>query len=155
MPGRDEQGRSGAVKTSDAGLDLIKSHEGLRLDAYLCPAGVWTIGYGHTGTARPGMRITNEQADELLRLDVEKFEECVRNALQVEVTQGQFDALVSFAFNVGCGALRGSTLLRLLNQGDFDGAAAQFARWNRGGGQVLAGLARRREDERALFEGVA
>jgi lysozyme len=143
------------VKTSDAGLDLIKSHEGLRLDAYLCPAGVWTIGYGHTGTARPGMRITNEQADDLLRLDVEKFEGCVRNALQVEVTQGQFDALVSFAFNVGCGALRGSTLLRLLNQGDFDGAAAQFARWNRGGGQVLAGLARRREDERSLFEGAA
>jgi lysozyme len=136
---------------SDAGLALIKSHEGLRLDAYLCPAGVWTIGYGHTGTARAGMRITQAQADELLRLDLEKFETCVRNALKVEVNQNQFDALVSFAFNVGCGAMRNSTLVRLLNQGDYDGAAAQFARWNRGGGRVLAGLTRRRAEEAELF----
>lgn len=139
---------------SDAGLSLIKSFEGLRLEAYPDPAtggDPWTIGYGHTGDVEQGQVITEAEADELLRQDVAQFEICVNGALQVPVTQSQFDALVSFAFNVGCRNLRNSTLLRKLNASDDVGAAAEFARWNRAAGQVMAGLTRRREAERDLF----
>ena len=137
---------------SDAGLDLIQRFEGLRLNAYKDAVGVWTIGWGHTLTARPGMRITRDQALALLIGDLSRFESCVNTAVDVPLTQHAFDALVSFAFNVGCGALLRSTLLRLLNAGDHAGAAAQFARWNKAGGRELVGLTRRRAAERALFE---
>lgn len=142
------------MKISDAGIALIKSFEGLRLEAYPDPAtggDPWTIGYGHTGEVTPGMVITESEAEELLRQDIVQFEMCVNGALQVPVTQGQFDALVSFAFNLGCGNLRRSTLLRKLNAGDVTGAAAEFAVWNRAAGRVMAGLTRRREAERELF----
>lgn len=140
------------MKTSRRGIDLIKQFEGLRLDAYVCAAGVLTIGYGHTGPdVQPGMTITEEEADALLRADLEKFERCVSEALTVDVIQPQFDALVSFAFNVGCQALLDSTLLKLINVEDFEGAAAQFARWNKAGGRELAGLTRRRAAEAELF----
>lgn len=140
-------------KTGPRGLALIKSFEGLRLQAYTCPAGVLTIGYGSTGPhVRPGMRITEQQADALLLSDLSRFEAAVTGAVRVPLTQAQFDALVSFTFNVGVAALRSSTLLRKLNAGDYAGAAAEFARWNKAGGKVLAGLTRRRAAERALFE---
>jgi lysozyme len=142
------------MQISQAGIDLIKSFEGLRLEAYPDPAtggNPWTIGYGHTGDVEPGQVITETQAEELLRQDVAQFEMCVNGALQVTPTQGQFDALVSFAFNVGCRNLRNSTLLRKLNAGDDVGAAAEFTRWNRAAGKVMAGLTRRREAERDLF----
>jgi len=143
------------TRTSQAGIDLIKSFEGLRLAAYQDSVGVWTIGYGHTGTARPGQRITEQQAEALLREDVASFEQCVMRAVKAPLDQHQFDALVSFAFNLGCGALSRSTLLKKLNGLDYSGAADEIPRWNRAGGNVLRGLVRRRAAERDLFLGHA
>lgn len=140
------------MQISKAGLDLIKQFEGLYLKAYRCPAGVPTIGYGHTAGVAMGQTITQQQADDYLRRDVRQFERAVARLVTVPLTQGQFDALVSFAFNLGEGALAQSTLLRMLNAGDYAGAAAQFDRWNKAGGRVLPGLVRRRAAERALFE---
>jgi len=134
-----------------AGLELIKSFEGLRLNSYRDAVGVWTIGYGHTRTAGPGQRISFNQATALLREDVSTFEKAVTRAVRVPITDNQFAALVSFAYNVGSGALSSSTLVRRLNSGDKFGAANEFLRWNRAGGRVLAGLTRRREAERTLF----
>ena len=137
---------------SEKGLDLIKKYEGLKLTAYLCPANVWTIGYGSTGKhVKQGMTITEEEADQLLKDDVSRFEDCINDGIDVELTQEEFDALVCFAFNVGCGAFMGSTLRKLINEGKKTAAAQQFLRWDKAGGKVLAGLARRRADERALF----
>lgn len=140
------------MQISKAGLDLIKQFEGLYLKAYRCPAGVPTIGYGHTAGVAMGQTITQQQADDYLRRDVRQFERAVSRLVTVPLAQGQFDALVSFSFNLGEGALAQSTLLRLLNAGDYAGAAAQFDRWNKAGGRVLPGLVRRRAAERALFE---
>lgn len=140
------------MKTSTKGLALIQVAEGFRPNAYICPAGVLTIGYGHTGSdVTPGMVITEAQALALLRKDVASFEAAVSALVRVPLTQGQFDALVSFAFNLGAGALKASTLLRLLNGGDYAGAAAQFARWTKGGGKILPGLVKRRAAEARLF----
>lgn len=135
---------------------MVKRFEGKYLEAYVCPAGVWTIGYGHTGMVdgapiAAGMKITEEKAEELLHLDMEKFERAVTRLVQVSYNQNQFDALVSFAFNCGEGALQKSTLLRKLNAGDYLGAAGEFARWNKGGGKVLPGLTKRRAAEKELF----
>lgn len=140
------------MKTGPAGLHLIKTFEGLKLNAYLCPAGVWTIGYGTTKGVKPGMAITAAKAEELLAQDLRKFEDTVNTSVAVPITQGMYDALVSFCYNVGAGAFRTSTLLRLLNKGEYESAALQFARWNRGGNKVLPGLVRRRAAERELFE---
>ena len=143
-------------KTATKGIELIKEFEGCRLTAYKCPAGVWTIGYGHTGTVDgkligKGMTITAAKATEMLKKDLAEFEAAVNGCVTVPITQNMFDALVSFAFNVGAGALRRSTLLRKLNAKDYDGAAAEFPLWNKAGGKVLNGLVRRRERERQLF----
>lgn len=144
------------MSLSQAGLDMIKGFEGLRLTAYQDSAGVWTIGYGHTGPdVRPGMTITQARAEQLLRQDVARFEQAVRDAVRVPLTQNQFDALVSFSFNVGAGAFRGSTLLSKLNAGDYAGAQAEFGRWVHAGGQRLEGLVRRRTAEAELFGGRA
>jgi len=143
------------MHTSQKGLDLIKSFEGLRLSAYRCPADIPTIGYGTTSGVKMGDTITKERAEEMLREDVKRFEDQVLRLVKVPLTQGQFDALTSFVYNLGPGNLSNSTLLRLLNAGDYKGAAAQFDRWNKAGGKVLAGLARRRAAERALFEGAS
>ncbi|KJJ61565.1 muraminidase [Pseudomonas sp. 10B238] len=140
------------MHTSQKGLDLIKSFEGLRLSAYKDVVGVVTIGYGTTSGVKMGDTITKERAEELLREDVKRFEEQVLRLVKMPLTQGQFDALTSFVYNLGAGSLSNSTLLRLLNAGDYAGAAAQFERWNKAGGKVLAGLVRRRAAERALFE---
>ena len=139
------------MKTSPKGISLIKEFEGLSLDAYLCSAGVLTIGYGHTGGVQKGDRITEKKAEELLQDDLKKFENGVLRLVRVPLNQNQFDALVSFAFNLGVGNLGKSTLLRKLNDRDFKGAAAEFVRWNKAGGRELAGLTRRRNAEAELF----
>ncbi|MDA0674567.1 MAG: lysozyme, partial [Cyanobacteria bacterium] len=130
--------------------------EGRRLDAYQDSVGVWTIGYGHTSMAgppevTPGMRITEDQAEEILKRDLRKFEQGIRDRVSVTLNSNQFSALVSFAFNVGLGAFQNSTMRRLLNSGDYTGAANEFPRWVKAGGRTLQGLVRRRNAERALF----
>lgn len=137
---------------SPDGLHLLKNLEGLRLTAYLDSANVWTIGYGHTGTeVHAGMRITEEEAERLLKQDLEKFEKAVENNLAKPASPGQFDAMVILAFNVGAGAFVGSTLLRLFNSGDVRGAFLQFTEWNKVGTQILQGLCRRRAAEQWRF----
>lgn len=133
-------------------ITLIKRWEGLRLHAYLCPAGIWTIGYGHTGAdVHAGLTITEQEADALLRRDLLRFEAGVHQAVQVPLTGGQFGALVSLAFNIGLAAFQRSTLLRRLNAGDYTGAQEQFHVWRRAAGEVLPGLVNRRAAEAALF----
>jgi lysozyme len=138
---------------STQGLALTEQFEGCSLNAYQDQVGVWTIGYGHTGSdVKPGMTITSAQAQALLALDVKSAAACVNNVVAVQLTQEEFDALVDFVFNLGAGAFRNSTMLRELNTGDFTSAAAQFDLWDRAGGAVVAGLLRRREAEADLFE---
>ncbi|MEL6326935.1 MAG: lysozyme [Cyanobacteria bacterium J06626_23] len=144
---------TGPQRTNSNGLRLIKSFEGLRLTAYQDAVGVWTIGYGTTRNVRRGMQITRTQAEAFLQEDLVRFEQAVNDAVKVPINDNQFSALVSFAYNVGSGALRSSTLLKKLNQGDIRGAANELPRWNKAGGRVLAGLTRRRNAERALFLG--
>jgi lysozyme len=139
------------MRITQEGIDLIKRWEGLKLKAYLCPANVWTIGYGHTTNVTPGMEITEEQAEELLRKDLEVFEAVILNNVVVELTEHQFAALVSWAYNVGAGAVRRSTLLKKLNAGDYDSVPAQLARWNRVNGRVVQGLTNRRAAEAGLW----
>lgn len=146
------------MKASKDALALIKHFEGCRLKAYPDPGSEdgrpWTIGYGHTGKeVTKGLIWTQAQADAALEDDAARFAMDVERLIKVSVTQWQFDALVSFAYNLGAGALAGSTLLRLLNTYDHDGASKQFARWNKNGGQVMRGLVRRRAAETALFLG--
>jgi lysozyme len=139
------------MHVSERGLDLIKRFEGLELRAYRCPAGVWTIGYGHTGPeVREGTAIAAERAEELLRADLLRFEEGVARSAGA-CTQGQFDALVSFAFNLGLGALRSSTLLKKHRCGEHRLAAAEFGRWIHAGGRKLPGLVKRRAAEAELY----
>lgn len=139
------------MRTSQRGVSLIKSFEGLRLLAYRDAVGVWTIGYGATRGVKAGMSITKEQAERMLLNDVQRFEPEVARLVQVPLTGNQWDALVSFTYNLGAANLESSTLLRLLNRGDYPGAAGQFPRWNKAGGKVLPGLVRRRAAERVLF----
>ena len=139
------------MKISDTGIQLIKSHEGLRLDAYLCPADVWTIGYGHTNGVAEGMTITDDGAELLLRMDVGVAEAAV-NKHTKELNQNQFDSLVSFTFNVGVANFRKSTLLKKVNKNPAGRSIAdEFARWKYAKGKVLAGLVRRRKDEAELY----
>lgn len=137
---------------SQQGVDLIKSFESCRLKAYLCPAGVWTIGYGHTSGVRPNDEISPSQAERYLKADLVRVEQDVRILVRVPLTQGQFDALVSFAFNCGTRALSTSTLLRKLNLRDYVGAAEEFFRWVYANGKRFAGLERRRRLEKRMFE---
>jgi lysozyme len=139
-------------KINEAGLNLIKSFEGLRLETYLDAVGVRTIGYGHTGPeVTSGLHIDKSYAEELLRSDIKRFERGVMALVSVALTDNQFSALVSFSFNLGLNNLKNSTLLRKLNSGQNIEAANEFPRWNRAGGKILAGLTRRREAEKALF----
>jgi lysozyme len=141
------------MKINDAGFELLKSFENCKLKAYKDIVGVWTIGWGHTGDlAFPGSEIDQATADALLCDDLHVVEAGVVKRCKVKVTDNQFSALVCFAYNVGLGAFGTSTLLKLLNAGDFKGAAGQFERWNRAGGKEVAGLTRRRKAERKLFE---
>ena len=140
------------LKTSSAGVDLIKSFEKCKLKAYRDPVGIWTVGWGDTGPdVHEGMEISQEDADSRLARKLASFEDAVNKAVTVPLSQHQFDALLCFTYNCGAEALRMSKLLRLLNAGQYADAADQFLRWNHAGGEVLAGLTRRREAERALF----
>ena len=140
------------MNVSENGIRLVKHFEGCELKAYKCPAGILTIGYGHTGAGvSPGLVIDQARADMLLQSDLAEFAEGVSKLVRVNITQGQFDALISFSYNCGLNNLRTSTLLRKLNAGDYAGAADEFLRWNRAGKQVLGGLTRRRKAERELF----
>lgn len=144
------------MQTSDKGIALIKQFEGCKLTAYQDSVGVWTIGYGWTQPVdgkpiRAGMTINQETAERLLKTGLVSYESDVSRLVKVGLTQGQFDALVSFTYNLGARSLSTSTLLRKLNSGDYAGAADEFLRWNKAGGKVLNGLTRRREAERALF----
>lgn len=141
------------MKISQEGIDLIKKFEGCKLHAYQDSVGVWTIGVGHTATAKRGMVITQGTADDLLRQDLEEAEDAVRELVHVPLLQCEFDALVSFAFNLGSGNLATSTLRSKLNGHDRTGAADEFPRWVHAGGKKLKGLIRRRNAERAMFLG--
>jgi lysozyme len=140
------------AKINLEGLTLIMNSEGLRLTAYQDSVGVWTIGWGHTGPdVKKGLTVTRTQAEALLRQDLSKFEAGVTRLVKVPLSSNQFSALVSFSFNVGLGSLGNSTLLRLLNQGNYAGAADQFRLWTKAGGKTLEGLVHRRAEEKALF----
>ena len=136
---------------SKNGLDLTEQFESCRLMPYQDSAGVWTDGYGNTHNVVPGFAITQAKADADLLANVQDAVDCVNDSVRVLLTQEEFDALVDFTFNVGCSAFRNSTLLRLLNAGDFKAAASQLVLWDHAGGKVLAGLLRRREAEQAEF----
>jgi lysozyme len=140
------------MKISEQGLALIKRFEGLRLSAYRCPSGVWTIGYGHTGGVAGDDMIDEAGADAYLREDVKMAVAAINDLLIVPLTQNQFDVLVSFTFNCGVGALRKSTLLRLLNTDNYDAVPDQLMRWTKGaGGKILPGLILRRKAEVELW----
>lgn len=139
------------MSPSDKALDLIRQFEGLRLAAYKCPAGVPTIGYGTTRGVKMGMTVTKDEAEKLLQADVTPFSDRINKLVKVKLNQNQFDALVSFVYNVGYGAFADSTMLKLINQNLLDDAANQFIRWNKANGEVLTGLTRRRMTERDLF----
>lgn len=136
---------------SEEGYALTKEFEGLRFKAYQDQGGVWTIGYGHTRGVKPGDICTLEQADAWLHEDIAGVVACVQRLVKVPLTQEQFDALVDFVFNLGCGSLAGSALLRCVNAGQFEQAALEFLRWNRVGSVEIEGLTRRRKAEAELF----
>ena len=139
------------MKTSPKGIALIKEFEGLRLKAYLCPGGVWTIGYGHTAGVKPGMVISEAQAEEYLKADLISFERYL-NGLGLALNQNQFDALISFIYNVGTGNFSNSTLLRKVRANPQDNSIIdEFLRWVYSKGRVLPGLQRRRLAEMKLY----
>lgn len=136
--------------TSQTGVDLIKSFEGCRLDAYYCPSNILTIGYGHTGSdVLLGMEITEDEAEMILKEDLKRFEQSVTQLITVSLTQHEFDAIVSFAFNVGSGALKESTFRRRINAGENKSTCfrEEFPKWVNGANGPLPGLVRRREAE--------
>jgi lysozyme len=157
------------MKVSRAAIDMIKHHEGVRLRPYRCPALLWTVGVGHViDPSHIGVKyedrknlpipagwdrvLTMDEVDAILAKDLSKFEQGVARACPVSVTsQGMFDALVSFSFNVGLGNLQRSTLRMKVNRGEYEQAAEEFLKWTKGGGRVLPGLVKRRQDERAVF----
>ena len=153
-------------KLTKAGANLIQHFEGClqkkgeHYHAYKCPAGVWTCGWGSTGPPHGEHKIdaatrwTREQCDEAFLKDMEQFEKAVRKLVRVPLTANRYDALVSFTYNVGAGALERSTLLKRVNAGDHKGAAAEFHKWNKANGKVLAGLTRRRASEALLYQGI-
>lgn len=137
---------------SDAGLELTKQFEGCKFEAYQDAGGAWTIGYGHTNGVFAGATCTQWQADKFLQEDIQRVVDQINRDVTVELTQGEFDALVDFGFNLGCHALENSTLWKLLMAGDHEGAARQFPRWSYCNGVEVAGLLRRRLAEQAEFK---
>lgn len=141
------------MKISSRGIELIKSFEGLVTTAYRCQAGVLTIGYGHTYNVYQGQTISREEAEQLLARDLVWAEECVNSKVRKPLNQNQFDALVSFAFNVGPTNFHNSTLLRVINADpdNYDAVVRQLKRWNHAGGVISRGLTRRRDAEAKLY----
>lgn len=140
------------MKTSDAGLALIKRYEGCRLTAYRCPAGIWTIGVGHTGKeVWANLVITEKVAMNFLKKDIESSENCINNLVTVPLLQNRFDSLVSLVFNIGCTAFSSSSLYKKLNAGNYSGAGKEFKKWNKAEGKILPGLISRRAEEAEAF----
>lgn len=140
------------LKISQEGIALIKKFEGCELTAYQCSAGVWTIGYGHTKGVEKGMTISKESAEDMLVEELHEYENYINDNVTAPLSQNQFDAMVSWVYNLGPANLKASTLLKVLNAGDYDGVPAQIKRWNKAGGVTLDGLIRRREAESLLFQ---
>ncbi len=139
------------MEISKKGIDLIKKYEGCRLNAYRCPAKVLTIGYGHTNNVRENQKITQAEAEKLLKEDLIIHSNNVLKLTKAKLNQNQFDALVSLEFNIGYGNFKNSTLLKFLNQGKYTLASNQFDRWIYSKGKVLQGLVKRRKEEKELF----
>ena len=140
------------MNTSAEGISLIKKFEGCELTAYQCSAGVWTIGYGHTKGIEEGMEISQEEAEQMLVDELHEYENYINKYVTAPLSQNQFDAMVSWVYNLGPADLKASTLLKVLNAEDYDGVPAQIKRWNKAGGEILDGLIRRREAEARLFK---
>lgn len=138
------------MKISEVGIKLICKWEEFRGYAYVCPAGLWTIGYGHTGGVKPTDKIDLAQGEAYLRKDLEIVERCL-NALELELNQNQYDALCSLIFNIGTGNFLRSTMLKYLQAKQYDKASAEFLKWRKANGKVLKGLEARRKDEQELF----
>ena len=141
------------MNISEDGLKLIKFFEGCKLDAYYCPSNVLTIGYGHTKSVKEGDKINQDEAEHLLQEEMPEYEGYINDMVTVPLKQCQFDALVCWVYNLGPTNLGESTLLKLLNAGDYHTTPTQIKRWNKAGGKTLQGLIRRREAEALLFEG--
>jgi len=147
-----EHGESN-MQISQEGLALIKKFEGCELEAYKCPAGVWTIGYGHTKDVKEGDKINKDEANYLLQEEMIEFESYIDDMVEVELNQSQYDALCAWVYNLGPSNLGSSTLLKVLNEGKYEEVPQQIKRWNKANGEVLTGLIRRREAEALLFQG--
>ena len=141
------------MNTSAEGIALIKKFEGCELEAYQCSAGVWTIGSGHTKDVEEGDTISKDQAEEMLVEELHEYENYVNEYVNVALSQNQFDALVSWVYNLGPANLKASTMLKVLNDGKYEDVPYQMKRWNKAGGKVLDGLVRRREAEALLYQG--
>jgi len=145
------------MKVSDKCINMIKHHEGFVRKPYQDPIGLWTVGVGHLigdGKKLPkewNKEFTDEEVDNILCEDLERFEIGIQRLTKVSLTQSQFDALVSFSFNVGLGNFQSSTLRSKLNRGDYEGASNEFPKWRKAGGKILKGLVKRRADEKNLF----
>lgn len=140
------------MKINKKGIDLIKNFEGCKLQAYLCPAGVWTIGYGHTKGVKEGDKITQEEAEMFLKSDLRTFEIGIECLIKKELTDNQFSSLVSFAYNLGLGNLTSSTLLKKINNNPNDiSIREEFYKWSLAKGQRLMGLVKRRKAEADLY----
>ena len=141
------------MNISEEGISLIKNYEGCRLESYQDSVGVWTIGFGHIKDVKEGDKINQDEAENLLKEEMPEYEGYINNMVEVPLDQCQFDALVCWVYNLGPTNLRESTLLKLLNAGDYHTTPSQIKRWNKAGGKTLQGLIRRREAEALLFEG--
>jgi len=139
------------MRTSNIGIMLIKEYEGCETTAYKCPAGVWTIGYGHIKGVQEGDVITEVQAHDMLIEELVEYEGYINKEVTVDLNQNQFDAMVSWVYNLGSGNLRSSTLLVELNKGNYQAVPIEIKRWNKAAGEVLAGLTKRRHSEAELF----
>ena len=140
------------MNISQEGISLIKKFEGCELEAYQCAAGVWTLGYGSTKDVKEGDTLTQKEADNLLLHEMQEYEGYIKELIKVPLKQNQFDALVSWVFNLGPANLKASTMLKFLNAGDYHLIPSQIKRWNKANGKVLEGLIRRREAEALMFE---
>jgi lysozyme len=141
------------MQISQEGLALIKKFEGCELEAYKCPAGVWTIGYGHTKDVKEGDKINKDEADYLLQEEMIEYESYINDMVDVDLNQSQYDSMCAWVYNLGPSNLGSSTMLRVLNEGKYDEVPQQMKRWNKANGEVLDGLIRRREAEALLFQG--
>ena len=141
------------MKISKEGISLIKNYEGCRLEAYQDSVGIWTIGYGVIKGVKEGDKINQEEADHLLQEELPEYEGYINDMIKVPLEQCQFDALVCWVYNLGPNNLKDSTLLKVLNEKNYEDVPEQIKRWNKAGGVVLAGLVKRRAAEADLFQG--